>query len=295
MDHTTRPNSTVLLVSGLSGAGKSTVLHALEDQGFFCTDNLPLELIDEWAEIMRLRAQPAAVCIDARSARRPEDLQRAYRAMLHADGAWRLLFVEASDTVLKRRFSAVKRRHPFARNLALARAIALEREALAPIREMADLVLDSTNLTPYELAARAEHFWNVRQSSGKGIHVTIMSFSYRHGIPAEADMVIDVRFLPNPHYDPTLAPLTGRDEPVIAFFRQQADMQQAERLLAQWLAFAWPRMEQERKRYFTLAFGCSGGRHRSVYLAERAAEWMRRRGVLPLVLHRELRRTENSA
>ncbi|RMG90753.1 MAG: RNase adapter RapZ [Zetaproteobacteria bacterium] len=280
----------MLLISGLSGAGKSTVLHALEDQGVFCTDNLPLELFHDWAMHMRRRDMPAALCIDARSFKDPADFARAYRSILNSGDEWFLLFVEASNEALQRRYSAVKRRHPFARDRSLLESIAMEREAMAPIRDMADLVLESSNLTPYELAARVENFWEIKRTSSRSIYVTVTSFSYRHGIPAEADMVVDVRFLPNPHYDPDLAPLTGMDEPVIKFFRGQRDMLRAEALLAEWLAFAWPRMERERKRYFTLAFGCTGGRHRSVYMAERAAAWLRRRGVEPLVLHRELER-----
>ncbi len=280
----------MLLISGLSGAGKSTVLHALEDQGFFCTDNLPLEMIHDWAEYMFRRQQPAALCIDARSCRDPQAFRDAYAAILQSANDWFLLFVEASDEALQRRYSVVKRRHPFALDANLLDSIARERKAMEPIREMADLVLDSSNLTPYALAAKAENFWQRKHTAGKGIFVTITSFSYRYGIPTDADMVVDVRFLPNPHYDPELAPLTGKDQAVIEYFQRQSDMHKAERLLNKWLAFAWPRMQQERKQYFTLAFGCSGGRHRSVYLAERAADWLRQHGVEPALHHRELDR-----
>jgi len=286
--------SAILLISGLSGAGKSTALHALEDQGFFCTDNLPLDLVPAWAEHMRRLGQPAALCIDARSGADPQSFDDAYARILSAHRDWSLLFLEASDEVLQRRYSAVKRRHPFLRDASLVESIARERAAMRGIRAMADLVLDTSNLTPYELAERVERFWSMQQQVGKGLFITVMSFSYRHGIPIDADMVVDVRFLPNPHWEPELAPLTGKDEPVIEYFRVQPDMGKAERLLNQWLAFAWPRMQKERKRYFTLAFGCTGGRHRSVYLAERAACWLRTHGAQPLIYHRELERMRGS-
>ncbi|HXH72779.1 MAG TPA: RNase adapter RapZ [Mariprofundaceae bacterium] len=279
----------MLLISGLSGAGKSTVLHVLEDAGFFCTDNLPLEMLRDWAAQMRLRKQPAAVCIDARSSSNPAALHEAIEAVLLSDTDWRLLFVEANDVVLQRRFSSLKRRHPFAPTADLMQAIQGEREALSAVRERADMVLDTSSLSPYELAERVENFWRRQAETRSGMRCTLMSFSYLHGIPADADMVIDVRFLPNPHYQPELAPFTGRDQPVIDFFAASPEMQEAEAWVARWLEFAWPKMVRERKQYFTLAFGCTGGRHRSVYLAERLADWLRRQGLSePAIRHREL-------
>ncbi|RMH60047.1 MAG: RNase adapter RapZ [Zetaproteobacteria bacterium] len=286
--------SALLLISGLSGAGKSTALHALEDQGFFCTDNLPLDMVASWVSHMEGRGQPAALCLDARSCRDPQSLRDAYARILAARGQWSLLFLEASDEALQRRYSAVKRRHPFARDASLPESIARERAAMRAIRDMADLVLDTSNLSPYELAERVDAFWDMKRQSGQALFITVASFSYRRGIPMDADMVVDVRFLPNPHWEPELAALTGKDQPVIDYFHAQPDMGKAERLLNQWLAFAWPRMQKERKRYFTLAFGCTGGRHRSVYLAERAAAWLRAHGVKPMVYHRELEKVGQS-
>jgi len=279
----------MLLISGLSGAGKSTVLHVLEDAGFFCTDNLPLEMLRDWVTQMRLRKQPAAVCIDARSSPNPAALHEAVEAVLLSDVDWRLLFVEASDVVLQRRFSSLKRRHPFAPTADLMVAIQSERAVLDSLRERADMVLDTSTLKPFELAELVESFWRQQNETRRGMRCTLMSFSYRQGIPADADMVIDVRFLPNPHYQPELAPLTGRDRPVIDFLQASPELEEAERWVNDWLGFAWPKMLRERKQYFTLAFGCTGGRHRSVYLAERTAEWLREQGwVEPAVRHREL-------
>ncbi len=279
----------MLLISGLSGAGKSTVLHALEDAGFFCTDNLPVEMLRDWSRLMRARGRPAAVCLDARSCERDGELAQALQAATLADEGWKLLFLEASDESLLQRFSALRRRHPYAPEAELSRAIAAEREAMRPVREMADLVLDSSELNPYELAARAEAFWREEGAAARGLRCSLLSFSYRHGLPRQADMVIDARFLPNPHYQPELAPLTGRDAPVARWLAEKPEVARAEQRLRDWLAFAWPLMARERKQYFTLAIGCSGGRHRSVYLVERLAAWLRDEGLArPVVRHREL-------
>lgn len=279
----------MLLISGMSGAGKSTVLHALEDAGYFCTDNLPLDLLPAWSQQMRARQQPAAVCLDVRSASNPEDLQQSIEALLGTEDDWQLLFVDAADEVLQRRFSTLRRRHPLALGEDLMQTIARERQMMAPIRAMADLLLDSSSINPYQLAEQVEAFRLRQGQAPRELRFTLVSFSYRHGIPPDADMVVDARFLPNPHYQPDLAPLSGRDGPVIAFLKAQPEVAEAEARLRDWLAFTHPLMRRERKKYFTLAFGCSGGRHRSVYLAEQMAAWLKREGLAcPVLRHREL-------
>jgi len=279
----------MLLISGLSGAGKSTVLHALEDAGFFCTDNLPLDLLHDWGQQMLARQQPAAVCIDVRSAINANDLEHTIETVMATDEGWQLLFVEADDAVLLRRFSTLRRRHPFALAEDLMQTISREREVMSPLKEMADMVFDSSNLNPYELAEQVELFRSQLGQQGRQLRCTLISFSYKNGIPPDADMVIDVRFLPNPHYQPELAALTGRDQPVIDFLVGHAEVQEAERRLQEWLVFSTPLMQKERKKYFTLAFGCSGGRHRSVYLAEQLARWLQQQELAkPVIRHREL-------
>lgn len=278
----------MILISGLSGAGKSTVLHALEDSGFFCTDNLPVELLRDWSISMHLRKQPAAVCLDTRSGMNSRSLSEAVAAVL-VSGDWKLLFVEAEDQVLQRRFSTVRRRHPFAPNEDLMEAIDQERESLMPVREMANLILDSSHLTPYELAEKVDLFWRQPESKTTHMSCTIMSFSYKYGLPPHADVVFDMRFLPNPHYQPELRPKTGCDEAVAAFLQSYSDVNEAEQQIQHWLKLVWPLMQKERKQYFTLALGCSGGRHRSVYMAERVALWIQRQGwLVPTIQHREL-------
>jgi UPF0042 nucleotide-binding protein len=218
-------------------------------------------------------------------------LHRALHAVRARDGDWRLIFLEASDATLLRRYSTLRRRHPFAPEMDLPQAIAAERAALAPARELADLVLDTTDMNPYALGAAVEAFWLRHEQPDRppDMTVTLISFSYRRGLPPEADMVLDMRFLPNPHYAPGLAPLTGLDAPVADFLASAPEAREAEQRARDWLAFIWEQLKRERKRYFTLAVGCSGGRHRSVYMVERIAAWMRKSGMgEPLVRHREL-------
>ncbi len=279
-----------LIISGLSGAGKSTALHALEDAGCFCTDNLPLALLEDWARQVEATGKPMAVCVDARSAS-PEALLRDLRALRGRHDDWRLLFLEADDATLLRRYSTLRRRHPFAPEMDLPQAIAAERAALAGARDLADMALDTSGLNPYALAAAVEAYWLQQERPERlpEMTVTLISFSYQRGLPPDADMVLDMRFLPNPHYEPELAPLTGRDEPVAAFLAARPEAREAEQRIRDWLDFLWNHLARERKRYFTLAFGCSGGRHRSVYMAERMARWLRESGRgEPLVRHREL-------
>ncbi|MDQ6968265.1 MAG: RNase adapter RapZ, partial [Mariprofundaceae bacterium] len=265
----------LLMISGLSGAGKSTALHALEDLGFFCTDNLPAAMLPTWAE--HVRHEHAAVCMDIRSSMEPDSLIEML-ATVRKQGEWGMLFMDASSEILQRRFSTLRRKHPFRaqqpKGSSLESALAAEREALSPLKEMADLVLDSTTLNPYELADLVESFWRERSENvtdEDSLSCSFMSFSYQRGLPSEADMVIDLRFLPNPHYQPLLARQTGQDEDVCEFFNAYPEVAEAEEKLRQWLLFVWPKLKRERKRYFTLAIGCSGGRHRSVYMVERLA------------------------
>jgi len=281
----------LLIITGLSGAGKSTALHALEDLGFFCTDNLPITMLSQWAENMMLHEHNAAVGIDIRSSENP-DLLHQCLASIRDDLPWKILYLDAKDEVLQRRYSMLRRRHPYAPVSPLEVAITTEREALSPLHQQADLVLDSSNLNPYQLAELVERFWRQQQESVEGKHHIVcylVSFSYQRGLPQGADMVMDMRFLPNPHYKPDLAPLTGKDEAVQDFFEPLADIQEAKEKIQAWLSFIWPRLQDERKRYFTLGFGCSGGRHRSVYMTEHIAAWLKQENMSsPIIRHREL-------
>jgi UPF0042 nucleotide-binding protein len=281
----------LLIITGLSGAGKSTALHALEDEGFFCTDNLPVTMLGHWAENMMRNETNAAVGVDIRSTENPELLYQAL-ASIRDDLPWKIIFIDAKDEVLQRRFSTLRRRHPHMPDIPLEQAVASERQALLPLHMQADLVLDSSNLTPYQLSDLVESFWKKQEETltdEQKVVCSLVSFSYQRGLPAGADMVMDMRFLPNPHYEPALAPQTGKDKAVQDFFAKLDDVQQSERKIQEWLTFVWPRLLDERKRYFTLAFGCSGGRHRSVYMIERIAAWLEDQNMSkPIVRHREL-------
>lgn len=284
----------LLMISGLSGAGKSTALHALEDLGFFCTDNLPAAMLPTWME--HVQHEHAAVCMDIRSSMEPDSLIDMLTTV-RKQGEWSMLFMDASSEVLQRRFSTLRRKHPFSsqqvEDASLESVLAAEREALGPLKDMADLVLDSSALNPYELADLVETFWRGRsvRVADHDLSCLLMSFSYQRGLPSEADMVVDLRFLPNPHYQPLLARQTGQDEAVREFFDGYPEVAEAEEKLRQWLLFVWPKLKRERKQYFTLAIGCSGGRHRSVYMVERLAAWMAQQEfAVPMVRHRELDR-----
>ncbi|MDX8397930.1 MAG: RNase adapter RapZ [Mariprofundaceae bacterium] len=286
----------LIVISGLSGAGKSTALHALEDLGFFCTDNLPASMLGMWAENVQREHEHAAVCMDIRSyTENSTSLIDALNQARQKDD-WAMLFIDADADVLQRRFSTLRRKHPFtlldSSSNDLNNVLLAERQALSRWYDMADLVLNSSDLTPYELANLVEVFWRSRsQVTLPDNHLTcsLISFSYQLGIPSQADMVIDLRFLPNPHYQDDLATKTGQDQAVQAFFLKHPEVEDAKLKLQDWLSFTWPKLKHERKRYFTLAIGCSGGRHRSVYMVETLAQWMQAKKLaIPIVKHREL-------
>ncbi|MDQ6964648.1 MAG: RNase adapter RapZ [Mariprofundales bacterium] len=267
----------MIIISGLSGAGKSTALHTLEDQGVFCTDNLPPELLEKWARVALRNHRHAAVCIDVRSAESSKLLIADLRQQMADHPDWKLLFIEARDEALQRRFNTLRRKHPFAPNVPINDAIVREREALEPLHLDADHRLDSSQLNPYELADLVQQFWSEHSQGIEPVSqlmTTLTSFSYQRGLPQEADMVMDVRFLPNPHYEIGMAQQTGVDTAVATFLQQFPQTEQAVGAIRQWLTMVRPQMTQERKRYFTLAVGCSGGRHRSVYVIEQLAQWM---------------------
>lgn len=283
----------MIIISGLSGAGKSTALHTLEDQGVFCTDNLPPELLEQWAQVALRHHRHAAVCVDVRSAESSKLLIADLGLQLQAHPDWKLLFIEADHDALLRRFNTLRRKHPFAPDVPVGDAIARERDALAPLRREADRCLDSSQLNPYELADLVQQFWGEfaqGEIATPQLMTTLTSFSYQRGLPQEADMVMDVRFLPNPHYEAGMAQQTGIDPAVAEFLRRFPQTEAAITQICQWLEMVRPQMVQERKRYFTLAIGCSGGRHRSVFVVEQLARWMATQPEwLPCsVRHREL-------
>jgi UPF0042 nucleotide-binding protein len=277
----------LVLVTGLSGAGRSTTLKALEDVGYEAIDNLPVHLIPAIVEEGGLDA-PVAVGVDIRT--RNFAVQPVLDALerLRADPklAVTLLFVDCEDEVLRRRFTETRRPHPLAQGRPLTDGLAAERRLTAPLRRRADLSLDTSTLAPQDLRRVIAAQLGLDSSTGMAIFVT--SFSFKNGLPREADLVFDVRFLRNPHYDPELRPQTGRDRAVADFVAADPDFGPFFDGLWRMLQRLIPRYEREGKSYLTIALGCTGGRHRSVALAERLAATLADAGRSPILTHRAL-------
>jgi len=284
-----------VVVTGMSGAGKSHALRALEDLGYFCVDNLPIALIPTFADLAmsgRNDLRRAAVVIDVREARQLTRFPAVYRGLKRRlAGRIRLVFLEAENKSLQRRFSETRRPHPLARDRSIAEAIADERRLLQPIRRLADQILDTSTLNVHEL--RRQIF---ESTGGSGtampLIVHLVSFAYRHGVPAEADVVLDVRFLPNPHFVPALRPWSGRSPRVARYVLRTPAATRFLKLTTDLLQFLLPQYIAEGKSQLTVGIGCTGGRHRSVAIAIALAAKLRRvRGVEIRVRHRDVART----
>ncbi|MGE0453897.1 MAG: RNase adapter RapZ [Vicinamibacteria bacterium] len=279
----------VLVITGLSGSGKTHVSRALEDIGWFCVDNLPTALIPRFAELLReseeLRC--SALVVDIRGRDFVREFPRAFRALARRARA-SLLFLEAQDQALLRRFSETRRPHPLAVGQPAIEGIREERAALARIRAMADSILDTSTFTVHELRAWVREHYDLR-SAPQGLVVTLTSFGYRHGVPLDADLVFDARFLPNPNFVPKLKRLTGAHPAVVRFMRRQPDTEAFLRRIRSLLGFLVPRYVREGKSYLTIGIGCTGGRHRSVMLANALARRLGGRGVSVRVRHRDVR------
>ena len=274
-------NLEIVLITGMSGSGKSVALHALEDTGYYCVDNLPPELLGDFIRLQRAQQRNrVAVAIDARSAtslpnlpRELEKLQRLKASGLHLH----VVFLDASTNTLVRRFSETRRRHPLSQaegpqgpeaREALIQIIDHERELLGEIREYAH-VIDTSDIRGAQLQSYVKQ---LLQAPANQMTLVFQSFGFKHGIPVDADYVFDVRMLPNPYYDVQLRPLTGKDAPVQDFLQQQADVQTMQAHIAQFLDHWLPVLNANHRSYVIVAIGCTGGQHRSVYLVEQLAQ-----------------------
>jgi UPF0042 nucleotide-binding protein len=264
-----RPGSRFVVLTGLSGSGKSQAIRALEDLGYFCVDNLPTTLIPTLAELSRRQGlSRVAIVVDVREKGFLEHFPRVLtrlRTMKGLDPA--LIFLEASNAALVRRFSETRRPHPLARTRSAVEGIRDERSRLNTIRRLADKIIDTTDMTVHDLRQAFKTF-----AAGSQPHVplivTLLSFGYKFGVPLDADLVFDVRFLPNPHFVRELKPLTGRDRAVVRFMRKHTTTLDLLSRLADFLKFVLPQYVSEGKSYLTIAVGCTGGRHRSVMVSE---------------------------
>ena len=268
----------IVLITGMSGSGKSVALHALEDAGYYCVDNLPPELLADFVRLQHVHhGNRVAIAIDARSAAGLPDLPRELEKLqrLKASGVHlHVLFLDASTSTLVRRFSETRRRHPLSQSKlpdgrhALVQIIEQERELLGDLREYAH-VIDTSNIRGSQLQSYVKA---LIQAPANQMTLVFQSFGFKHGIPVDADYVFDVRMLPNPYYDLELRPLTGMDEPVQRFLRQQPDAAAMQTHIAQFLDHWLPALNANHRSYVTVAIGCTGGQHRSVYLVEQLAQ-----------------------
>ena len=283
------PHLEIKVVSGLSGSGKSTALRALEDRGYFCIDNLPAALLVPFADLCDERADVPriAIGIDVRSQKFWEGVEQALVEFDRRLYVVEVIFLDASDEVLMRRFSETRRPHPLARYGDVLTGISEERRVTAGLRERADIVLDTSHMDVHELRRQVGMDWASRHGDEpRRMHVRIQSFGFKHGIPIDSDLVFDARFLPNPYFVESLRPLSGEDEPVRKYVMSMPESDEFVSEVSSLLARLIPRYEQEGKTYLTISVGCTGGRHRSVAVAAALASRLELQPP-PEVFHRD--------
>ena len=278
----------LVVITGLSGSGKGTALKVFEDLGYYCVDHLPIDLIPKFAELAldspNIRA--AALVIDIREGgnlTRFPALLKKLRTQLEA----RLVFLEADDDVIIRRFSETRRPHPLGSGRSVLRSIASERESLAPIRALADHVLDTSKFNVHELRQSIEETFRGESTEGK-LMIYVNSFGFRHGVPLDSDLVFDVRFLPNPNYIPEMKSLTGRHPKVAAFIRSFEQTNEFIQRIGDLLVYLLPHYIREGKSYLTISIGCTGGHHRSVMMADEVRKFLAGSGYHVKVTHRDI-------
>ena len=278
-----------VLITGLSGAGRVTALHALEDLGYVAVDNVPLPLLGDLMRSTAGSGELAALAfgVDTRTYGFSAEalLRRREELATRSDLATRLLYLDCDTETLQRRYTESRRPHPMAPDRPVVDGIIEERRQLSRVRDSADVVIDTSALSPHQLKQiLAGHFALGRTP---GTRIAVMSFSYRRGLPREADLVFDVRFLKNPHYVPELKPLTGRDKAVVDYVASDPDYEPFIGRLEAMIGPLLPRFDAEGKSYLTIAVGCTGGRHRSIAVAERLAAWLRGAGRSVTLMHRD--------
>jgi UPF0042 nucleotide-binding protein len=284
------PLKDFVVITGFSGAGKSTAMNVFEDAGYFCVDNLPPEMIRGLVDLFRhpgSKVELAAVVCDVRGGEFFEGLLEVLRELDDGGIPGRVLFLDADDAALLTRYKETRRRHPLANDGSVAAGILAEREVLAPLRERADLVVDTTNLSAASLRRRIVK--DMLPLERERLTVSFTSFGFKHGPLRDADLIFDVRFLPNPHYVDELRPLTGRDASVVQYVARDGKLDEFYERLHALLDFLLPQYLLEGKAHLTIAIGCTGGRHRSVAISEHlAGRYQGRDGIAVDVVHRDV-------
>jgi UPF0042 nucleotide-binding protein len=286
--HEHRAETRLVIITGLSGSGKVSVLKVFEDLGYYCVDNLPVDLISNFAELVHGSGEieKAALVADIREGERLDRLPQILHSLKEKIPT-SLIFLEASDPVLIRRFSETRRPHPLGGSKTpVKQSISRERSRLAPIRRVADVVLDTSKFNVHELRAHITRSFE-HEPQDKNILVSCISFGFKHGVPDEADLVFDVRFLPNPHFVPEFRPFTGKHPKVAKYIRSFPQTQEFIQRISDLMVYLLPHYVKEGKSYLTIAFGCTGGQHRSVLIAEEVNKRLKKAGYHIKVLHRD--------
>jgi UPF0042 nucleotide-binding protein len=283
-----RPANELVIITGMSGSGKASALKAFEDLGYYCVDNLPVELIPRFAELALQSGEipRTALVVDVREGSQLEKLPAILKSVKRIIPT-RVIFLEASDAALLRRFSETRRPHPLGKGTSVRSSLAAERLHLRAIRALADLVIETTKFNVHELRAHLTDRFQQHSGSQQSILVSCVSFGYKHGLPDDADLVFDVRFLPNPHFVPEFRALTGRHPRVAKYIKSFPQTQEFINRISELLIYLLPHYIREGKSYLTISFGCTGGQHRSVMIAEDVNKRLRKAGYKVKVAHRD--------
>jgi UPF0042 nucleotide-binding protein len=276
----------LVIITGVSGSGKGTVLKGLEDLGYYAVDNLPLDLIPKFAELVHDSTRRAALVVDIREGEALKRFPVVFRRV-RRELRTRLLFLEAEDATLMRRYSETRRPHPLGTDLSVAKSLEFERDQLAPIRSLADTVVNTTKLNVHELRDLISDEFHGDRDETK-LRIDITSFGYRYGVPADSDLVFDVRFLPNPNYIPEFKKHTGKDPKVARYIRSFPQTREFIDRITDLLIYLLPHYIGEGKSYLTVAFGCTGGHHRSVMIAGEIRKRLARAGYKVKETHRDI-------
>jgi UPF0042 nucleotide-binding protein HI_1146 len=281
----------IIIISGRSGAGKSVALRALEDAGYYCVDNIPLDLLPQLTDILSQSQSSVAISLDIRNIPNSANTLEQTLNTLQKYHQLKIIFLEADRGTLIRRYSDSRRLHPLSlKDLSLEAAIDEEYRYLEPLIQHANFIIDTTHLSTHTLAERLREF--LRGNSDKELKIVVESFGFKYGIPLDADYVFDVRFLPNPHWDPTLRPMTGLDTPVAEFLNSHTQVNEFIYLTRNYIDTWLPMLEKNNRSYLTIAIGCTGGKHRSVYIAQQLGEYFQAKGKIVQIQHKSLERNK---